>query len=45
VPAIYALLRVVQAEEGKLLRYDQAVDQATQSVVSFMAGAFYGGGA
>jgi AmmeMemoRadiSam system protein B len=44
VPAIYALLRVVQAEEGKLLRYEQAVDQATQSVVSFMAGAFYSAG-
>jgi AmmeMemoRadiSam system protein B len=42
VPAIYALLRVVQAEEGRLLRYEQAVDQAAQSVVSFMAGAFYG---
>jgi AmmeMemoRadiSam system protein B len=43
VPAIYALLRVLDAEEGKLLRYEQAVDQATQSVVSFMAGAFYAG--
>jgi AmmeMemoRadiSam system protein B len=42
VPAIYTLLRVVQAEEGRLLRYEQAVDQATQSVVSFMAGALYG---
>jgi AmmeMemoRadiSam system protein B len=42
VPAIYALLRVVDAEEGRLLRYEQAADQATQSVVSFMAGAFYG---
>ena len=41
VPAIYALLRVVQAQEGKLLRYEQAVDQEAQSVVSFMAGAFY----
>ena len=42
VPAIYTLLRVVQAEEGRLLRYEQAVDQASQSVVSFMAGALYG---
>jgi AmmeMemoRadiSam system protein B len=41
VPAIYTLLRVVQAEEGRLLRYEQAVDQAGQSVVSFMAGALY----
>ncbi len=45
VPAIYALLRVVQAQEGKLLRYEQAVDQEAQSVVSFMAGAFYSAGA
>jgi AmmeMemoRadiSam system protein B len=44
VPAIYALLRVVQAQEGKLLRYEQAVDQGAQSLVSFMAGAFYGAG-
>jgi AmmeMemoRadiSam system protein B len=41
VPAIYTLLRVVQAEEGRLLRYEQAVDQASQSIVSFMAGALY----
>jgi AmmeMemoRadiSam system protein B len=40
VPAIYALLRVAQAQEGRLLRYEQAVDQG--SLVSFMAGAFYG---
>ena len=43
VPAIYTLLRVIDAEQGKLLRYEQAVDPATQSMVSFMAGAFYGG--
>jgi AmmeMemoRadiSam system protein B len=42
VPALYTMLRVVQAEEGKLLCYEQAVDQGTQSVVSFMSGAFYG---
>jgi AmmeMemoRadiSam system protein B len=42
VPAIYTLLRAVRAEEGRLLRYEQAVDQAGQSVVSFMAGALYG---
>jgi len=41
VPAIYALLRVLDPREGKLLRYEQAVDAATQSMVSFMAGAFY----
>ena len=45
VPAIYALLRAIQAGEGRLLRYEQAVDQAAQSVVSFMAGAFYRPGA
>jgi AmmeMemoRadiSam system protein B len=44
VPAIYTLLRIVQAGEGKLLHYEQAVDSATQSVVSFMAGAFYSEG-
>jgi AmmeMemoRadiSam system protein B len=42
VPAIYTLLRAVEADEGRLLRYEQAVDQASQSVVSFMAGALYG---
>ena len=42
VPALYTLLRVVRAEEGKLLRYEQAVDQGAESLVSFMAGAFYG---
>jgi AmmeMemoRadiSam system protein B len=42
VPAIYTLLRIIEADNGRLLRYEQAVDRATQSVVSFMAGAFYG---
>ena len=41
VPAIYTLLRIIEADNGRLLRYEQAVDTATQSVVSFMAGAFY----
>ena len=41
VPALYTLLRVTHASEGKLLRYEQAVDQDSQSVVSFMSGAFY----
>jgi AmmeMemoRadiSam system protein B len=41
VPAVYALLRLIPAAEGKLLRYDQAVDEGSQSVVSFMSGAFY----
>jgi hypothetical protein len=42
VPALYALLRVTRADAGKLLRYEQALDQDSQSVVSFMSGAFYG---
>jgi AmmeMemoRadiSam system protein B len=43
VPAIYCLLRVLEGRAGssKLLRYEQAVEEATQSVVSFMAAAFY----
>jgi AmmeMemoRadiSam system protein B len=41
VPAIYTLLRILEADNGRLLRYEQAVDAASQSVVSFMAGAFY----
>jgi AmmeMemoRadiSam system protein B len=42
VPGIYALLRVMEAHSGRLLKYEQAPDQATQSLVSFMAAAFYG---
>lgn len=44
VPAIYCLLRLLEgrAESSRLLGYEQAVEQETQSVVSFMAAAFYG---
>jgi AmmeMemoRadiSam system protein B len=43
VPAIYCLLRLLEGRTGssQLLRYEQAVEEATQSVVSFMAAAFY----
>jgi predicted class III extradiol MEMO1 family dioxygenase len=30
------------SSRSRLLRYEQAVDQETQSVVTFMSGAFYG---
>ncbi|MGQ9615208.1 MAG: AmmeMemoRadiSam system protein B [Spirochaetota bacterium] len=41
VPAIYTLLKLINAKEAKLLRYDQAVDMETSSVVTFMGTAFY----
>jgi len=51
VPAIYTLLRLLEAsagegaagrtQVGRLLRYEQAVEEATQSVVTFMSAAFY----
>lgn len=41
VPAIYTLLKLINAKEAKLLRYDQAVDMETSSVVTFMGAAFY----
>ncbi|NWF94105.1 MAG: AmmeMemoRadiSam system protein B [Syntrophaceae bacterium] len=40
-PAIYTMLKVLQAREGKLLRYAQAFTPETQSVVSFASLAFY----
>jgi AmmeMemoRadiSam system protein B len=42
VPGIYTLLRLMPAARGRLLHYGQAADEKTQSVVSFMAAAFYG---
>jgi len=42
VPAIYSLLTLTQARNGKLLKYDQSVDSAHQSLVTFMSAAFYG---
>jgi hypothetical protein len=41
VPAIYTLLKLLNAKEAKLLRYEQAVDQNTSSVVTFMGATFY----
>ena len=41
LPAIYAMLKVLEAKEGKLIKYGQAYTQETQSVVSFASLAFY----
>lgn len=41
VPAIYLLLRLLNAQSARLLKYDQSVDTSTQSVVTFMSAAFY----
>ena len=41
LPAIYAMLKVLEAKEGKLLKYGQAYTRETQSVVSFASLAFY----
>ena len=44
LPAIYTLLAVLDAREGRLLRYGQAFTSETQSVVSFLFASlgFYG---
>jgi hypothetical protein len=39
-PAIYTLLNVIEASEGKLLKYSQYADQ-TNSTVSFASMSFY----
>jgi AmmeMemoRadiSam system protein B len=39
-PAIYTMLNVIEASEGKLLKYSQYKDQ-TNSTVSFASMAFY----
>jgi hypothetical protein len=41
LPAIYSLLKVMEAREGKLLRYGQAFTPESQSVVSFASLSFY----
>jgi AmmeMemoRadiSam system protein B len=41
LPAIYSMLKVIDAKEGKLLNYGQAFTPGTQSVVSFASMAFY----
>ena len=40
-PAIYTMLNVLEAREGRLLKYGQAFTPETQSVVSFSSMAFY----
>lgn len=41
VPAIYTMLKVLDAKSSKLLRYEQSVEDQTQSVVTFMGAGFY----
>jgi len=41
LPAIYAMLKVLEAKEGRLIKYGQAFTRETQSVVSFASLAFY----
>jgi MEMO1 family protein len=41
LPAIYTLLKVLKAKEGKVLNYGQAFTPETQSVVSFASLGFY----
>jgi AmmeMemoRadiSam system protein B len=41
VPALYTLLNLIDARSATLLKYDQSVEDQTQSVVTFMSAAFY----
>jgi len=41
LPAIYSMLRVLDAGEGRLLKYGQAFTPEAQSVISFASLAFY----
>jgi AmmeMemoRadiSam system protein B len=41
LPAIYSMLKTLEASEGKLLKYGQAYTPETQSVVTFASLAFY----
>jgi AmmeMemoRadiSam system protein B len=41
LPAIYTMLKILEAKKGKLLKYDQAFTPETQSVVTFASLAFY----
>jgi predicted class III extradiol MEMO1 family dioxygenase len=41
LPAIYALLKVLEAEKGRLLKYGQTFTPETQSAVTFASLAFY----
>jgi len=40
-PAIYSMLKILEAKETKLLKYGQAFTPETQSVVTFASLAFY----
>ncbi len=41
LPPIYAMLKVMEAKEGRLLKYGQAFTAETKSVVTFASMAFY----
>jgi len=41
LPAIYAMMKAMEAKEGRLLKYGQAYTAETQSAVSFASMAFY----
>lgn len=41
LPSIYSMLRILDAGEGRLLKYDQAFTPEAQSVVTFASLAFY----
>lgn len=41
LPAIYSMVKTIDAKEGRLLKYGQAFTPETQSVVSFASMAFY----
>jgi len=41
LPPIYSMLKILEAKEGRLLKYDQAFSPETQSVVTFASLAFY----
>lgn len=38
---MYTMLHLLNAEPGRLLRYDRSLDRQTQSSVSFASVAFY----
>ena len=40
-PSIYTLMKTIEAQEGVLLKYDQALDYDAQSAVTFASMAFY----
>jgi AmmeMemoRadiSam system protein B len=40
LPPIYTMLRLARAREGRLLKYEQALERQTQSMVSFAAMVF-----